>query len=141
MPAIPGCATQGDTLDELMETSRGDPKGCLSVDLQDIEMATTDRYWSLPFEARKRKANAYCWKRGDGCSSESTEVTMSMRKQVRWPVFPFRCMAEGAEVGATAHHESCRDRRRRSVAARVGAFSNFGVAPGCERPFAQSHRL
>ncbi|MBX3177125.1 MAG: type II toxin-antitoxin system HicB family antitoxin [Candidatus Hydrogenedentes bacterium] len=47
VPAIPGCATQGDTLDELMENLHEAIEGCLSVDLQDIEMATTDRVLEL----------------------------------------------------------------------------------------------
>ncbi len=31
VPAIPGCATQGDTMDELMVNLREAIKGCLSV--------------------------------------------------------------------------------------------------------------
>lgn len=33
VPAIPGCATQGDTLDELMANLREAIEGCLSVDV------------------------------------------------------------------------------------------------------------
>ncbi|MGV1015280.1 MAG: type II toxin-antitoxin system HicB family antitoxin [Methyloceanibacter sp.] len=32
VPAIPGCATQGDTIEELMENLREAIEGCLSVD-------------------------------------------------------------------------------------------------------------
>jgi predicted RNase H-like HicB family nuclease len=32
VPAIPGCATQGETLDELMKNVREALEGCLSVD-------------------------------------------------------------------------------------------------------------
>ena len=47
VPAIPGCATQGDTLEELMENLHEAIEGCLSVDLRDIEMATTDKVLEL----------------------------------------------------------------------------------------------
>ncbi|MDX8493881.1 type II toxin-antitoxin system HicB family antitoxin [Mesorhizobium sp. VK22B] len=33
VPAIPGCATQGETLDELLANLREAIEGCLSVDL------------------------------------------------------------------------------------------------------------
>ena len=34
VPAIPGCATQGDTLDELQANIKEAIDGCLSVDVQ-----------------------------------------------------------------------------------------------------------
>ena len=33
VPAIPGCATQGDTMDELMRNLHQAIEGCLSVDI------------------------------------------------------------------------------------------------------------
>jgi len=33
VPAIPGCATQGDTMDELMQNLHEAIEGCLSVDV------------------------------------------------------------------------------------------------------------
>src|SRR5437868_14441977 len=33
VPSIPGCATQGETLDELLENLRDAIEGCLSVDV------------------------------------------------------------------------------------------------------------
>jgi predicted RNase H-like HicB family nuclease len=33
VPAIPGCASQGDTMDELMANIREAIEGCLSVDI------------------------------------------------------------------------------------------------------------
>ena len=33
VPAIPGCATQGDTLDELLRNVHEAIEGCLSVDI------------------------------------------------------------------------------------------------------------
>ncbi len=34
VPAVPGCASQGDTMDELMVNIREAIKGCLSVDIE-----------------------------------------------------------------------------------------------------------
>jgi predicted RNase H-like HicB family nuclease len=34
VPAIPGCATQGDTMDELLANLREAIEGCLSVDVE-----------------------------------------------------------------------------------------------------------
>ena len=41
VPAIPGCATQGDTLDELMKNVQEAVEGCLSVEVE--EPHRTDR--------------------------------------------------------------------------------------------------
>lgn len=36
VPGIPGCATQGETFDELLENIYEAVEGCLSVDVQNI---------------------------------------------------------------------------------------------------------
>ena len=43
VPAIPGCATQGRTVDELLSNIQEAVEGCLSVDLQDISLSNKDR--------------------------------------------------------------------------------------------------
>lgn len=43
VPAIPGCATEGDTLDELMENVREAIEGCLSVDVEEPRRMDKDR--------------------------------------------------------------------------------------------------
>lgn len=43
VPAIAGCATQGETLDELMVNLQEAIEGCLSVDLDVIEVAGSDQ--------------------------------------------------------------------------------------------------
>lgn len=43
VPAIPGCATQGDTFEDLLRNLYEAVEGCLSVDLSDISLATSDR--------------------------------------------------------------------------------------------------
>jgi predicted RNase H-like HicB family nuclease len=43
VPAIPGCATQGETFDELLQNIYDAVEGCLSVDLKDIPISATDK--------------------------------------------------------------------------------------------------
>jgi predicted RNase H-like HicB family nuclease len=42
VPAIPGCATQGDTFDELLKNIYDAVEGCLSVGIKDIQISATD---------------------------------------------------------------------------------------------------
>ncbi len=43
VPAIPGCATQGDTFDELLANIYEAVEGCLSVDIKNIEITGNDK--------------------------------------------------------------------------------------------------
>jgi predicted RNase H-like HicB family nuclease len=43
VPAIPGCATQGDTLEDLLKNLREAVDGCLSVDVEVPEESDKDR--------------------------------------------------------------------------------------------------
>ena len=43
VPAIPGCATQGESFEELLENLYQAVEGCLSVDLETVEMGERDR--------------------------------------------------------------------------------------------------
>jgi len=43
VPAIPGCATQGDTFEELLQNLYEAIEGCLSVDVTEIETSERDR--------------------------------------------------------------------------------------------------
>lgn len=43
VPAIPGCATQGDTFEELRANIRDAVEGCLGIDMKDIETSGTAR--------------------------------------------------------------------------------------------------
>lgn len=43
VPAIPGCATEGDTWEELLQNLREAVEGCLSVDLEQHNIEDTDR--------------------------------------------------------------------------------------------------
>ncbi len=47
VPSIPGCATQGDTFDELLHNIYEAVEGCLSVDVQDITISKTDRVMEI----------------------------------------------------------------------------------------------
>ncbi len=43
VPGIPGCATQGDTFEELLSNLYEAVEGCLSVDLSQIQASPHDR--------------------------------------------------------------------------------------------------
>ncbi|MDQ3745354.1 MAG: type II toxin-antitoxin system HicB family antitoxin [Acidobacteriota bacterium] len=43
VPAIPGCATQGETFEELLKNLREAVEGCLSVDVSPAQVAESDR--------------------------------------------------------------------------------------------------
>ena len=43
VPAIPGCATQGETMDELLANLHEAIEGCLSVDIAEPEPGGKDR--------------------------------------------------------------------------------------------------
>ncbi|RLE26498.1 MAG: type II toxin-antitoxin system HicB family antitoxin [Acidobacteria bacterium] len=42
VPAIPGCATQGETFDQLLQNIYEAVEGCLSVDVEDVEISAND---------------------------------------------------------------------------------------------------
>ncbi len=43
VPGIPGCATQGETFEELLENLYDAVEACLSVELEPIELEQSDR--------------------------------------------------------------------------------------------------
>lgn len=43
VPAIPGCATQGDTFEELLQNLYEAIEGCLSVDVESVKISDKDR--------------------------------------------------------------------------------------------------
>jgi predicted RNase H-like HicB family nuclease len=43
VPAIPGCATQGESFEDLLKNLYEAVEGCLSVDLEDIVTSDTDK--------------------------------------------------------------------------------------------------
>ncbi|GAB6163773.1 hypothetical protein JCM12298_29330 [Desulfothermus naphthae] len=43
VPSIPGCATQGETFEELLTNICVAVEGCLSVDMKDIQINENDR--------------------------------------------------------------------------------------------------
>jgi predicted RNase H-like HicB family nuclease len=43
VPAIPGCATQGETFEELLKNLYEAVEGCLSVDVSPVQVAGSDR--------------------------------------------------------------------------------------------------
>jgi predicted RNase H-like HicB family nuclease len=47
VPAIPGCASQGETMDELLENVREAIEGCLSVDVAKPISTSRDRVLTI----------------------------------------------------------------------------------------------
>lgn len=47
VPSIPGCATQGETFDELLGNLYEVVEGCLSVDLETIPTTDKDRIMEI----------------------------------------------------------------------------------------------
>ncbi len=47
VPSIPGCATQGDTFDELLSNIYEAVEGCMTVDVQNISISTTDKIMEI----------------------------------------------------------------------------------------------
>ena len=43
VPSIPGCATQGETFEELLTNIYEAVEACLSIDVKDIEITEKDR--------------------------------------------------------------------------------------------------
>lgn len=43
VPSIPGCATQGDTFEELLENLYEAVEGCLSIDIEKSTLKETDK--------------------------------------------------------------------------------------------------
>ena len=43
VPSVPGCATQGDTFDELLSNIYEPVEGCMTVDIENISISTTDK--------------------------------------------------------------------------------------------------
>lgn len=47
VPSIAGCATQGDTFEELLENIYEAIEGCLSVDVNPLEISENDRVMEI----------------------------------------------------------------------------------------------
>lgn len=47
VPAIPGCATQGETFDELLSNLYEAVEGCLAVDVQDVVLTDKDKVMDI----------------------------------------------------------------------------------------------
>ena len=47
VPVIPGCATQGETFSELLQNIYEAVEGCLSIDIQDIDVSPEDQVMEI----------------------------------------------------------------------------------------------
>lgn len=56
VPSIPGCATQGDSYEELLANVHEAVEGCLSVDVRNVAVSATDRIIEMAVPPRLRSA-------------------------------------------------------------------------------------
>jgi predicted RNase H-like HicB family nuclease len=56
VPGIPGCATQGETFDDLLTSIYEGVERCLSVDVQDVEVSARDKLMEIA--ARSQSAGS-----------------------------------------------------------------------------------
>ncbi len=49
VPAIPGCATQGESFEELLSNIYEAVEACLSVDIQETEISDKDKVLEIAF--------------------------------------------------------------------------------------------
>ena len=47
VPSIPGCATQGDSFDELLSNIYEAVEGCLSIDVENIPVSEKDKIMEI----------------------------------------------------------------------------------------------
>lgn len=47
VPAVPGCVAQGETFEGLLKNIYEAVEGCLSVDLQDVQVGPTDKVMEI----------------------------------------------------------------------------------------------
>lgn len=47
VPAVPGCVAQGETFEELLKNIYEAVEGCLSVDLQDVQVEPKDKIMEI----------------------------------------------------------------------------------------------
>jgi len=47
VPAIPGCATQGETIEELLQNLYEAVEGCLSVDIKSVRLKKSDKVMEI----------------------------------------------------------------------------------------------
>jgi predicted RNase H-like HicB family nuclease len=47
VPAIPGCATQGDTIEESISNLYEAVEACLSIDIEKVELTAKDRIMEI----------------------------------------------------------------------------------------------
>jgi predicted RNase H-like HicB family nuclease len=47
VPSIPGCVTQGETFDELLSNIYEAVEGCLSVDIQHVDITNKDKIMEI----------------------------------------------------------------------------------------------
>lgn len=47
VPSIPGCVTQGDTFEDLLQNLYEAIEGCLSVDIEDLQLTENSKIYEI----------------------------------------------------------------------------------------------
>jgi predicted RNase H-like HicB family nuclease len=93
VPAIPGCATQGETMEELLRNVREAIEGCLSVDIAEPKPDENLRILEIAVRSHCPAATSLdLSSAAAGDCSGSTEAITSTEETAPWCDFPFLCM-------------------------------------------------
>jgi predicted RNase H-like HicB family nuclease len=82
VPSVPGCATQAETIEELLKNVREAVEACLSVDIKPVRLKKDDQVMEIAIwsKFRERDSHAYS-KKMAGNSPASEAAIMSMSKK------------------------------------------------------------
>ena len=86
VPAIPGCATQGDTFEDLLSNLYEAVEGCLSVDVRDVADFRQQDRRDRRVETVSGKPFAECWSAGvedDAATSGSHRIYAKAGSDIR----------------------------------------------------------
>jgi predicted RNase H-like HicB family nuclease len=71
VPALPGCVSQGESMDELMVRLHEAVDGCLAVDIQDIALSASDKVLDIAVLKRlAARISPVCWNAMVGSSPD-----------------------------------------------------------------------
>jgi predicted RNase H-like HicB family nuclease len=87
VPAIPGCATQGETMDELLRNLHEAIEGCLSVDVAAPKPGGKQRILEIAVRSHYPVATLLAWSSGaaSDCSASAAATTSMARLGVSSP--------------------------------------------------------
>ena len=94
VPAISGCATQGETFDELLANLDEAVEGCLAVDIEAVDLALDSRGTGIAvWNPSAARGSVRCWDPGGGCWNGGMVVIIFSPNRVTWHVSRYPFMA------------------------------------------------